>query len=82
MVLYAGIDLHSNNNVVVVQDRDDTSDARWLAKLLRLGQLPEGHIYPRTKRIVALKAVAHKLGRACYHMIKEEVAFDLRRAFG
>lgn len=23
MVLYAGIDLHSNNNVVVVQDRDD-----------------------------------------------------------
>ena len=36
----------------------------------------------RTKRIVALKALAHKLGRACYHMIKEEVAFDLRRAFG
>ena len=36
----------------------------------------------RTKRIVALKAAAHKLGRACYHMIKEEVAFDLRRAFG
>jgi transposase len=36
----------------------------------------------RTKRIVALKATAHKLGRACYHMIKEEVAFDLRRAFG
>ena len=120
MVLYAGIDLHSNNNVVVVQDeadnvvgrrrlandlktvsawlepyrddlagvvvestynwywlvdglmeqgypvhlantvaiqqynglkyRDDTSDARWLAKLLRLGQLPEGYIYPRTER--------------------------------
>ena len=23
MVLYAGIDLHSNNSVVVVQDRDD-----------------------------------------------------------
>jgi transposase len=122
MVLYAGIDLHSNNNVVVVQDsddnvvgrrrlpndlrtvcdwlepyreelagvvvestynwywlvdglaehghrlhlantvalqqydglkyRDDTSDARWLAKLLRLGQLPEGHIYPRTERAI------------------------------
>ncbi len=122
MVLYGGIDLHSNNNVVVVQDsddnvvgrqrlpndlrtvcdwlkpfrkelaglvvestynwywlvdglmeqgytvhlantvaiqqydglkyRDDTSDARWLAKLLRLGQLPEGHIYPRTERAI------------------------------
>ena len=122
MVLYAGIDLHSNNNVVVVQDeednvvgrrrlpndlrtvsawlepyrddlagvvvestynwywlvdglmdqgypvhlantvaiqqydglkyRDDASDARWLAKLLRLGQLPEGHIYPREERAI------------------------------
>jgi transposase len=36
----------------------------------------------RTKRVVAIKAVAHKLGRACYHMIKEDVAFDMRRAFG
>jgi len=36
----------------------------------------------RTKRIVALKAVAHKLARACYHMIKADVAFALRRAFG
>jgi transposase len=36
----------------------------------------------RTKRIVALKAVAHKLGRAGYHMIREDVGFDLARAFG
>lgn len=36
----------------------------------------------RTKRIVALKAVSHKLARACYHMIKDDVAFDVRRAFG
>ncbi len=35
----------------------------------------------RTKRIVALKAVAHKLGRACYHMIKEDMEFDVARAF-
>lgn len=35
----------------------------------------------RTKRIVALKAVAHKLARACYHMIREDVGFDLKRAF-
>jgi transposase len=36
----------------------------------------------RTKRVVALKAVAHKLARACYHMIREDVRFDVRRAFG
>jgi len=36
----------------------------------------------RTKRIVALKAVAHKLARACYHMIREDVTFDIARAFG
>jgi len=36
----------------------------------------------RTKRIVALKAVAHKLARACYHMIKEDAVFNTRRAFG
>ena len=36
----------------------------------------------RTKRIVALKAVAHKLARACYHMIKEDVVFDVTKAFG
>lgn len=36
----------------------------------------------RTKRIVALKAVAHKLARACYHLIKEDVPFEITRAFG
>jgi transposase len=29
---------------------DDTSDAFWLADLLRLGILPEGYIYPREER--------------------------------
>ncbi len=31
---------------------DDHSDARYLAHLLRLGILPEGHIYPRERRAV------------------------------
>ena len=35
----------------------------------------------RTKRIVALKAVAHKLARACYHVDKEDLVFDVVRAF-
>jgi transposase len=29
---------------------DDTSDARWLANLLRLGVLPVGYIYPKKER--------------------------------
>ena len=82
--LYAGIDLHSNNNVMestynwywlvdglmeqgyrvdlantgAIQQyaglkySDDKSEARWLAKLLRLGVLPEGYIYPKEARPV------------------------------
>jgi transposase len=33
-------------------------------------------------RMVALKAVAHKLARACYFMLREQTDFDLTRAFG
>jgi transposase len=36
----------------------------------------------KTKMIVALKAVAHKLCRACYHIMRNQVAFDLSKAFG
>lgn len=32
--------------------------------------------------IVAIKAVAHKLARACYHILKNQVPFDEERAFG
>lgn len=30
---------------------------------------------------VAIKAVAHKLARACYHVLKDQVPFDVERAF-
>ncbi len=33
-------------------------------------------------RVVAIKAVAHKLARACYHVLHEGTTFDLTRAFG
>jgi len=36
----------------------------------------------RTHPLVALKAVAHKLARACYHMLRDQAPFDLTRAFG
>lgn len=32
--------------------------------------------------VVALKAVAHKLCRACYYIMKHRVAFDVTKAFG
>ncbi|MCX5792495.1 MAG: IS110 family transposase [Elusimicrobia bacterium] len=35
----------------------------------------------RTNGIVALKAIAHKLARACYHVIKEQAVFDETKAF-
>ena len=36
----------------------------------------------KSKNVVAIKAVAHKLCRACYYIIKDRVAFDVNRAFG
>ncbi len=35
----------------------------------------------KTNKIVAAKAVAHKLARACYHVLKEQTPFDEARAF-
>ena len=32
-------------------------------------------------RMVARKAVAHKLARACYHMLRDKSPFDVKRAF-
>jgi transposase len=36
----------------------------------------------RTNTIVATKALAHKLARACYHMLKDGTVFDVKRCFG
>src|SRR5713101_2362226 len=35
----------------------------------------------RTNGVVATKALAHKLARACYHMLKENRPFDVKRCF-
>ena len=35
----------------------------------------------RTNGVIAIKAVAHKLARACYHVVKDQMAFDEARAF-
>ena len=36
----------------------------------------------KTNKIVAIKALAHKLARACYYMMKDNVAFDVEKIFG
>ena len=35
----------------------------------------------KSQSVVALKAVAHKLCRACYYIMKNRVAFDVTKAF-
>jgi hypothetical protein len=35
----------------------------------------------KTHRVVAIKAVAHKLARACYYVMRDEAPFDVDRAF-
>ena len=35
----------------------------------------------KTNGIVAIKAVAHKLARACYYIMRDEVPFDVAKAF-
>jgi transposase len=36
----------------------------------------------RTNAVVATKALAHKLARACYHMLKSAEPFNVKRCFG
>jgi transposase len=36
----------------------------------------------KTKIVVAIKAVAHKLCRACYYIMRDRVPFDITKAFG
>jgi len=35
----------------------------------------------KTQNVVAIKAVAHKLARACYYVMRDQVAFNVTRAF-
>jgi transposase len=36
----------------------------------------------KTNRVVAIKAVAHKLARACYYVMRDQVPFETAKAFG
>ena len=52
-----GFDVRLANTIAIkqyegIKHTNDASDARYLAQLLRLGILPEGHVYPREQRAV------------------------------
>jgi transposase len=54
-LMEAGYTVHLANPAAIqkykgLKHSDDTSDALWLAEMLRLGILPEGYIYPRGER--------------------------------
>jgi hypothetical protein len=36
----------------------------------------------KTNRVLAIKPVAHKLARASYYILRDQVEFDLNKAFG
>ena len=36
----------------------------------------------KTNRVLAIKALAHKLARACYHMLRDQKPFDVHRVSG
>ena len=36
----------------------------------------------KSNRVLALKALAHKLARACYHILRNQEPFDVSRCFG
>jgi transposase len=36
----------------------------------------------KTNNVVAIKAISHKLARACYYIIKNQEVFNPQKAFG
>lgn len=36
----------------------------------------------KTQAVIAKKTVAHKLARACFYVLKDQVPFDVKKAFG
>lgn len=51
---------------------------RWCAEARRFHDRKRA----QTNNVVATKALAHKLARACYHMLKTGESFDMKRCFG
>lgn len=55
-----------------------TFATRYEPRIRRFFQRKAATTHPQLAR----KAVAHKLARACYYLLRDEVPFDVTRAFG
>ena len=44
-------------------------------------RISNGKKKSKTNGIIATKTVANKLARACYHVLKDQVAFDVNKSF-
>lgn len=87
----AGYKVHLANTMAIQQYKglkysDDKSDARWLARMLRMKILPEGFIYPKEDR--AVRDLLRKRGQLVRHRvahalsIQNLLARNLGRQFG
>jgi transposase len=50
---------------------------RYTAQINRFSQRKQA----KTKGVGAIKAVAHKLARACYYLLRDQVPFEVNKAF-
>ena len=50
---------------------------RYNAQIKRFYQRKQA----KTNGVVAIKAVAHKLARACYYILRDQVPFEVTKAF-
>jgi len=55
-----------------------TSAVHWNVQVKRFYQRKKA----KTNSMIAIKAVAHKLARACYYILRDQVEFDNHKAFG
>ncbi len=74
-----GYTLHLANPAAIQQYdglkfKDDKSDARWLAHMLRLGILPEGYIYPKGDRPV--RDLLRKRGQLVRYRVSNLLAIN------
>ena len=58
--------------------------ASWIQPLIatQIGKTRDHRKKDKTNGMVALKAVAHKLARACYYVLRDQAPFQMEKAFG